>query len=330
MEKDDRHPCLDPKEKGKKAAASGWGIPVLVDETSEDASPAPVHVSPSKGWKWPRSGAWNFGASSSAAQEPCDDAAEEAISTDEPCLVAPVEASPIDEPYVTALKDDPLPEDTLPTEETLPKEDPAGEANVTPQTTREALQAESIIEGFGDVEEHTSHTLDDHYEPTPKPDVTTTHSAPGEDADSLAPPPWPALCPQRGKSDIHSPPPSLPSSIGTSALEAASPQAPTEDGHAITLKILIGSKVLRAVVFVRTCTRTAILDEARAFCVKSARGDRNLEMIMTDRCTLALMSLRMYGCEMDLSTYKVESLSSLVRAVEKTGIPRFTLRISEM
>ena len=40
------------KKKGKKAAASGWGIPaaeeapVLVDEppASEDASPAPVHV----------------------------------------------------------------------------------------------------------------------------------------------------------------------------------------------------------------------------------------------------------------------------------------------
>jgi len=42
-----------------------------------------------------------------------------------------------------------------------------------------------------------------------------------------------------------------------------------------------------------------------------------------------LMSLQMYGYDMDLSTYKVENLSSLVRAIEKTGIPRFTLRISE-
>ena len=33
---------------------------------------------------------------------------------------------------------------------------------------------------------------------------------------------------------------------------------------------------------------------------------------------------------MDLSTYNVENLSSLVRTIEKTGIPRFTLRISEI
>ena len=129
--------------------------------------------------------------------------------------------------------------------------------------------------------------------------------------------------------DCH-PPALAPSSIVTSVLEAAAPGAPTEDSHTITLKILNGSKVLRSIVFVRDCTRTAILNEAKAYCVKCAQDDQRLGTLLAKEYDLAFISLKMYGYEMDLSTYKVENLSSLVRAVEKTSIPRFTLRISEL
>lgn len=323
------------KEKGKKAAASDWDIsaaeqaPVSMDEApaSEDASPAPVHFTHNLGWEWPRYRAWNFGTTSGVAAEP-HNAVEEAI---------PAEASPTDEPYIIAPEEDPLPEDTLPAEEAFCKEDPMRNEKVAPQATLEASQAEPIIEGFDSAKEHTldqhysfPNDLDDPYEPTPKPDIAPMHSAPAENAEFLVPPPRPALCAVRDKSDYHSPPPSVPSSAATSVLETATPEAPTEDGHTITLKILNGSKVLRAIVFIRVCTRTAILNEARAYYMKWAQDDQILGTQLAKGCDLDLMSLNMYGYDMDLSTYKVENLSSLLGAIEKTGIPRFTLRISEI
>jgi len=95
------------------------------------------------------------------------------------------------------------------------------------------------------------------------------------------------------------------------------------------LQIPNGSKILRAVVFIRAYTRTAILNEARAFCVKLAQDDQSLETLLTNRYDLASVSLGMYQYDMDLSIYDVEDVSSLFRTVENTGIPRFTLRISE-
>ena len=124
------------------------------------------------------------------------------------------------------------------------------------------------------------------------------------------------------------PPPSAPLSTVPSVLEAASLEAPRKDSHTITLKILNGSKVLRSIAFIRACTQTAILNEARAYCVKRAQDDQIFGRLLAKGWDLALVSLKMYGYDMDLSTYKVENLSSLVRTVEKTGIPRFTLRIS--
>ena len=323
------------KKKGKKAAASGWDTstaeqaPILMDEApaSEDASPAPVHVTHNLGWEWPRYRAWNFVRTSGVAAEP-HNAVEEAI---------PAEAPPTDEPCIIAPEEDPLPADTIPTEEAFSKEDPMGNEKVAPQAMLETSQAEPTTEGFDSAKEHTldQHdnfptNLEDPYETTPKPDIAPMHSAPAENAEFLIPPTSPALCAVRGKSDYHSPPPSAPSSAATSVLETAAPEAPTEDGHTITLKILNGSKVLRAIVFVRVCTRTAILNEARAYYMKWAQNDQILGMQLAKGCDLALMSLKMYGYDMDLSTYKVENLSSLLAAIEKTGIPRFTLRISEI
>jgi len=337
LEKDDRPPCHDnkggsveeepevseltlptlrskgKKKKGKKAAASGWDIiaaeevPILVDEAhaSQDASPAPVHVTHDTG----------------------------GIPTQEPCFAASEEASPADEPYIIAPEE----EDAFPAEEAVSQEDPMEKKKVAPEATPEASQAELIIEGFYDAEEpplnqhdKIPHDLDDTYEPTPEPDVGPMHSAPTEDAEFLVPPLKPALSAVRDNFEFHPPPPSAPSSIATSVLEAAAPEAPTEDSHTITLKILSGSKVLRSIVFIRACTRTAILNEARAYCVECAQDDQSLGTLLANGSALALVSLKMYGYDMDLSTYKLENLSSLVRTIEKTGIPRFTLRISEI
>ena len=332
------------KKKGKKAAASGWDIPaaeeapILVDEApaSEDASPAPVHVAHYMGWEWARKGVWNFGATSDVPGEP-HNAVEEAIPAEKPCFAAPEEASLRDEPYIIAPEEEHLPDDAFPAEEAVYKEDPMEKEKVAPETTLEASQAELITEGFDDAEEHAlnrhdniPHDLDDPYEPIPEPDVAPMHSAPAEDAEFLVPPPRPALSAVRHKFDFHPPPALAPSSIVTSVLEAAAPEAPTEDSHTITLKILNGSKVLRSIVFIRACTRTAILNEARAYCMKFAQDDQSFERLLAEEWDLALVSLKMYGYDMDLSTYKVENLSSLVLAIEKTGIPRFTLRISEM
>ena len=149
-----------------------------------------------------------------------------------------------------------------------------------------------------------------------------------KDFDEFHPPPLPPSSTVTSVLEVAAP--AAPSSTVTSILEAAAPGAPTEDSHTITLKILNGSKILRSVVFIRACTRTAILNEAKAYCVKCAQNDQRLGTLLAKEHDLAFISLKMYGYEMDLSTYKVENLSSLVRAVEKTSIPRFTLRISEL
>ena len=288
------------------------------------------------GWEWPRQGALNFVATGVVAAEP-HNAAKEAIPAEEPHFAASAEVSSRDEPYIIVPEEEPLPEDALPAEEAISKEDPMETKKAAPEATLEASQAEPIIEGFKSAEEHTlnqhdsiPYNLDDPYEPTPEPDVAPMSSAPAENAEFLIPSLRPTLCAGHDKSDFHSPPLSAPSSTVTSVLEATALEAPMKDSHTITLKILNGSKVLRSIVSIRACTRTAILNEARANCVKCAQDDQSFGNGLPKGWDLALVSLKMYGYDMDLSTYKVENLSSLVRTVEKTSIPRFTLRISKI
>ncbi len=306
----------------KKAAASGWGIPtteeaaVLVDgiSASEEASPAPEHYTQDMGLKW------NFGTTKDVPAEP-HTAAGEAIPAEEPCFAAPEGAFHTDEPYNIVPEEEPIPEDAFPVREAVSNED---------------SQAEAIIEVFDDAEEHglnqhdkVPYELYDPYDLTSGLDVAPMHNAPAEDAEFLIPPPRPALSTVCDDFDIHSPPLASSSTV-TSVLEAGAPGAPTEDSHTITLKILSGSKVLRSIAFIRACTRTAILNEAKAYCVKRAQDDQCLGTLLAKEYDLALISLKIHGYDMDLSTYEVESLSSLVRAVEKTSIPRFTLRITEL
>ena len=327
----------DKKKKKGKVTAIAWDdpaveeAPVLVDEPPalEETSPAPEHVY----WKSPRYGAWNFGATRDVPTEP-QDAVEKPTKSEEPCPVAPDEPSHPDEPYNIAPMEEPEPKDAFTAREPVYNEDPMAAA---PDATREPSQAELIPKVFDDTEEHTLNQYDnvvrdlvDSYELASMPDVAPMPSPPAEHTEFMGPPPKPTLSAVRDELDFHHPPP--PSSTKTSIFEAAAApgEAPTEDSHTVTLKILYGSKVLRSIVFIKACTRTAILKEARAYCVKCARDDQSLATLLAKGYDLALMSMKMYGYDTDLSTYKVENLSSLVRAIEKTGIPRFTLRISEV
>ena len=328
------------KKKSVKGATPGWGIPaveeapVLVDEAPapKEASPALEHVY----WKCPRYGAWSFGATRDVPAE-SQNAVGESIQPEEPCPVAPEEPSHPDDPYNIVPVEEPEPEDAFPAREPGYNGDPMGAERPAPDATPESSQAELITKDLDVTEEHTLNQYDnvvrdlvDSYKSTPGPDVAPMPSPPVEHTEFMGPPPKPALSAVRDELDFHHPPP--PSSTKTSVFEAAAAQeeAPTEDSHTITLKILHGSKVLRSIVFIRACTRTAILKEARAYCVKCARDDPSLATLLEKEYDLALMSLKWFGYDTDLSAYKVENLSSLVRAIEKTGIPRFTLRISEV
>jgi len=330
------------KKKNQKLAASSWDIPVLEEApVLKDEAPAleeacsPVeHVTHDMSWKLPQYVTWNFGATRDVPTEP-DTAAGEAINAEETSFAAPEENSHIDEPYNIVPEVISIPEDTFPGQEAVSNEKLEEMERAAANATPEASQAELIIKDSDDSEKHTldqhdniSQDLNDPCESTSGPDVAPMHSAPPENPEFLVPPPRPALSAVRDERDFRPPLPSAPSSTVTSALEAAAPEAPTEDSHTITLKILNGSKALRSIVFIEACTRTAILKEARAYCVKCAQDDQSLKTLLAKGYDLALMSLKMYGYDMDLSTYKVENLSSLVGAIEKTGIPRFTLRIS--
>ena len=308
------------------AAASGWGIsaadqsPVLMNEApaSEDASPAPMNDA--RNFRWSNGplkfGTWNSLATSDVALEP-HNALAEASSSNEPCIMAPEEES--------------LREDELPAEEVPSKKGTMGKGKADPWATLEVSQSEPIIEGFDSPKEHKLAQIDsipndlsDPYEIPSEPDIAQVHDVPAENAEPSVP------LPRTARYDHHSACPWEPLSPTTSVLETTETKAPTEDGHTITLKILGGHKVLRAIVFVKACTRTAILNEARAYYLKWAQDDCNSGTQLPKECDLALMSLNMDGCDMDLSTYKVEDLSFLLGVVEKTGIPRFTLQISEM
>ncbi|KAL8756018.1 MAG: hypothetical protein Q9199_003223 [Rusavskia elegans] len=345
------------KNKGKKAATYSWAdpvpeeAPILVDEApaSPDAFPSPAHITHNVGWGWPRYGARGSVATGSVAAEPYY-APEEALPAEEPCFAAPAEASPRDKPCTTAPEEEPLPEPCtfVPEEEHLPEHISSAETTIckeelmemgkaAPGPTLESSQVEPIFEGFDSAEEDTvhkhhniPHDFDDLCEPSPEPDVAPTDSAPAENIELLVHHPRPPVWARRGSCDVHSPPPSGPLSTVTSVLEDAAPEAPTKDSHTITLKIRNGSKVFRSIVFIRDCTRTAILNEVRAYCVRCAESNQTFGRLLPERWDLALVSLKIYGYATDLSTYKVENLSSLIRTVEKTGIPRFTLQISKI
>lgn len=338
------------RKKIDKKATFDWNVyeaeeaPVLVEEVSasKQASPAPEHVTQDMSWKWSRHDPWNFVAKRDVSAEP-HTAAEEAFSGKGSCSPVSERAFHTDEPCNVVLEEDSIPMSTFSMRETIFNDDSIETKKGDLNATLKGSQAEIIIEDFDDAEKHDPNQNDNisygsfnSFEPTSRVDVASTHNASAEGAEFFWPPSRPAF-----SDDFDFGSPRLaPSLTGASVLEAATPLVPTEDGHTIMLKIFNGSKVLRSMVFVKACTRTAILNEARACCVKCAKDDQCLETVPAkkdDRCLetlpaetydLTLMSLKIDGYDMDLSIYTVENLSFLVRAVGKTSIPRFTLRVS--
>ena len=192
-----------------------------------------------------------------------------------------------------------IPEDTFPAQETVSNEDSTGTEKFPPDATLEASQAEVVIEDLDDAQEHTlnehdniPYGLDDRYEPTSELDVAPMPNAPAEDAVFVVPSPGSPLIAVRDDLNFSPPPPLAPSSTVTSVFEATAPEAPTEDTHTITFKILNGVKVLRSLVFIKACTQTAILEEARAYCMKFAQDDQSLGTKLTKGYKLALTSLK--------------------------------------
>lgn len=270
-----------------------------------------------------------------------DHMAKEAISVEELCFTESKETLHSVDSCISAPDEQPLTEDALLVYDAVPKGDfIVEEEEATPTAALEASPAEQVIQDSGEVGKgpfnhygKIANDLDDLYEPTAESKHITAHDHPPKDFKFPISPSGPSMSTVR-RNTFHPVPPSAPSSTSlvTAKIEAVAAPKALEDSHTITLKILSNSQVLRSVVWIRACTRTAILNEARSYCMKCAQDDPSLlgTPLLANGWDLAIVSLRMYDCEMDMSTYKVENLSSLVRTIEKTGIPMFTLRILEV
>ena len=256
-----------------------------------------------------------------------DNIPAEPDNTAEEAYVAVSEEAFPSESCIIAEQEEPLPADAP------SPEPPVGMGNFAHDTMREASQAEPTTEGFDDMDEHPWNREDQLREPMPEPDPPPVPTEPVEYDEGFTST-RSARNTEPQKFKFCPPSPSGPSSVVTSVLESTAPLPPAENSHTITLKILTGDKTFRSIVFIKSCTRTAILNEARAYCAKCAaqddRDNNSVGTLLRNGGEMTLVSLKMYGCDMDLSTYQVENLSSLVRTVEKTGIPRFTLRICEV
>ena len=302
--------------------------PVFVDEApaAEDEPFLPIRVADGMGCTQIRRQSWECGS--------CGDAppfsVETAVPADGCCIAAPRIAFLRDEPYLVAPKEESLQQDVVPPRLSVFEEAPMEMKQAAPKVMPEVSRAEVINGALDGVKEHSlsqycqnSNISDDRHDQTLEPDVAPMNVALAEDD-------GPALVAVRPEFGLRSPSPVAPSTASTSDLETAASELRTKESHTVALEILNGSKVLRAVVCIETCTRTAILTEARAYCIIHAQDDRYFERLRSNRWDLTLVSINMYGCDMDLSTYKLENLSSLIRTAEKTGIPRFTLRSLEI
>ncbi len=349
------------KKNRKKAAASGWSVTaiqeasVLVNEgpSLENGSSVLVHASPDTNPKWTQYGVWDFGGIGRVLAKPHNTTAERAIPAEEPCFATLEEISPSNEPYIGASKEELLSERAYSMEKAIFKEELVEMVEVITEAVPEVSQAELIIENFDDAEEHYPNQHDNipgnldesckltpcepPCEPVPDADVASMHSPLAVDAELLVPSSRPAFCATRDEFDIPPslpprlvPPQPVPPSVTTSVSGAAGLEVTSGDSHTITLKILNGNQVFRAVVYVKAGTRTNIFNAAREYCMQRAQDDESLRTLLAKGCHFALNSLQIHGYDMDLSTYRAEDLSSLLRTIEKTDIPRLTLRISEI
>ena len=312
-----------PKSKKKKGKRGRKGTPKPIwDSACEDApppappadsSPGIICVTQGKDLPWPLSNNWRLRPDADLPEAP-PEPAEEAPLVEEPSPVD--EAQPIEDPS-------PAEEETFDGNESpaIDSDDDIvfqdGDVNLTRD---EDVTVETLVEA--PQAGQNTHDSDGFYHAQSDHEAFLMPSAPDpKTAFGLLP----------SETELQVPPPSPPpaSATATSVLEATAPSAPTEDSHTVTLKILTDrGETLRCIVFITACTRTAILNEARGYCEKDKRLEKLVSVGGDESSEIKLCSLKMYGYDMDLSSYKVENLSSLVRTAEKTGIPRFTLRLS--
>ena len=290
-----------------------------------------VHVAQDVGWEWHNKPPRNSAAISDILVE-CQEPTKEEIPTDEVCLAALSRACSRDELYSHAAEEK-LGDDVSLKKEAIFKECLVEEYDAGIEAMQEAPQEDLIIDGFRDVEEHPldqddgqQADLQNTPEPTPELDVATACNLSAEEAEALVPSTETATDVQEYNHSSYPLPSTTASSKATSVPDAAA-DAPTEVSHTIVLKIVKGSKVIRSIVSINSCTQTAVLNEANAYWRKCAASDPSLGGLSATGRELALVSVEMDGWEMDMSSFAGGDLSSLVRAVEKTGIPQFTLRV---
>ena len=196
-------------------------------------------------------------------------------------------------------------------------------------------QTEPVIEGFDSTEEQNfnpekkpEESLDPLYVRPPTFNIASMHDVPAEHVE------FPVSRPSSVVSGVHhqigfySSASTGPLLIASPAIETEIPKAPSKNGHSIVLQILNGSRILRSVVLIRSCTRTAILNEARACCMRCGQYDQYFENLMTKGGKLTLISLKINEYDMNMSTYQVEDLSFLITVIEKTDVPIFTILLS--
>ncbi|KAL8667664.1 MAG: hypothetical protein Q9202_000519 [Teloschistes flavicans] len=283
---------------------------------------------------------------SAAEEEPCK-MAHEPRPIEETYGVIPERSFPEQECSVTAPEPGVLLEDVYPGEEAPLEEDvpfpeesvsmdiPLEVENNVPGTMQGASQAELVTKGFNNVEEQNlkqdeniPKALDDPPQPIPEPDTAPMDCTSGNDAESPVSPPLAATTQEAG---LHPPSPPASSVTIPPVLEAAASEAQTiVDNHNIMLKIRASKKIHRCVVSIRAYTRTAVLDEARAYCMQNAPQNRHFRTLQKEEGDLALESLKMDKISTDISAYEGEDLSSLIRAVGTPGIPAFTLRVKSL
>ncbi|KAL8848211.1 MAG: hypothetical protein Q9221_006780 [Calogaya cf. arnoldii] len=304
----------------KKAADYSWANPGPEEGTSQldgpsasaEASPSPVRTTHETGWGFPPYSAPNFIAAASVASEQYN-------ISDQVISVAPSEPSPRDEPEILAVEEEISSDDVSFAEKASCKESLIDAETPALGTTLQYPPVNPIIEAFNNAEEDTiglphsaSHKGDNPHGGPLDSDVASRSSAQNED-----------------NIPLHPSPPSAPTSTVDSP-ERISSEILTTESHTIMLSIQNGSNVFKCIVYIKDCTRTDILNEAKASCERHADKNHTFGELLPESWCLTLMSLDIDGGEADLSNYYAEDLSLLFQTIEKTGIiPRFTLHVSE-
>ncbi|KAL8777877.1 MAG: hypothetical protein Q9213_007669 [Squamulea squamosa] len=308
----------------------------------EDPSPHAIEPTRSRASKESRNGTSDYTEIRNLSAEP-QNAPREAHPTVESYWNTFRENFSETEPLDVAPVNGTVPGGTLRAEEAQPHEGsnnaqgPKKKDDSTFQAMQEASEAEPDLESLDGSKRRTTKeqkdilsNSDNSCDAMPEHDDLSRINALGSDVESLKP--FSALTLRDKTDDSGSPASSYitSSSTVTSVQTATNLEEPPRDQHSISLKILHGAITLRPSVYNGACTRTAILAEAKACCLKRAQENQSFKDFLPRNWDLALVSLRTDGYKINLTKYEREDLAFAVRATGKPDIRRFTLRIYEV